>query len=52
MGRKALGPIDVYVAHVKDPSNTFSLEKGIAPVFLAVAAECPVAPCKTLHGAM
>ena len=47
MGRKAVGPMCL-VMHVKEPSALIKKEKGFAPVFLAMAAECAVAPCQTV----
>ena len=41
MGHTAVGPL-CCVTHVKDPGAGFAL------VFLAVAAECALAPCKPL----
>ncbi len=38
--------------HVKEPSYTYRKEKGFAPVFLAVAAECAAAPCTPLEAKM
>ncbi len=49
MGRKAVGLV-CCVMHVKEPSYTYRKEKGFAPVFLAVAAECVAAPCKSVQG--
>ncbi len=43
MGHKAVGPV-CCVMHVKEPSETYRLEKGFALVFLAGAAECAAAP--------
>ncbi len=48
MGRKAVGPM-CCVMLVKEPSDTYRKEKGSALVFLAVAAECSAAPCKSLQ---
>ena len=47
IGRKAVGPV-CCVTHVKEPCACYRKEKGAASVFLAVAAECAVAPCKLL----
>ena len=44
MRRKAVGPM-YCVTHVKEPSDLIEKRTG-GPVFLAVAAECPIAPCK------
>ena len=48
MVRKAVGPM-CCVTHVKVLGALIEKEKGFAPVFLAVAAECAVAPCKPLY---
>ena len=55
MGHKAVCPMCCFgpmccVMHVKEPSAHYREEKGLALVFLAVAAVCAVAPCKSLKG--
>ena len=47
MGRKVVGPV-CCVNACKQNQCTYLKEKGFAPVFLAVAAVCAVAPCKPL----
>ena len=49
MGRKVIGPM-CCATHVNEPSARIEQEKGFAHVFLTVAAECAVAPCKPLTG--
>ena len=46
MGREAVGPM-CCVMLVKEPSAL--IKKGFGPVFLAMAAECAVEPCKPLY---
>ncbi len=48
IGHKAIGPV-CCAMHIKEPSYTYHKEKGFAPVFLAVAAECTAAPCNTIR---